>query len=76
MGNGAVSLGGGTGAGEGAGVGMEVPAVRESVDGGRGGSWNEEEEASCPLLEELPNEDRRSKAIVKESVRRCHGRTD
>lgn len=65
MGNGAGSLGGGIGAGEDAGAGMEVPAVRESVEGGRGGSWNEEEEARRPLLEELRNEEGRSTAIVE-----------
>ena len=33
------SLGGGTGGrGAGAGAGMDVPVVRESVDGGSGGS--------------------------------------
>ncbi len=56
-GNGARSLGGGIGAGEEAGVEMGVPAVRESVEGGRGGSWIEEEEA------------RGSEVIVEKSVR-------
>jgi len=67
LGNGAGSFGGGTGAAEGAGVGMEVPVVRECVDGGSGGSWNEEEEARRPLLIKLPNDGRRSEAIVEES---------
>ncbi len=56
-GNGAGSLGGGIGAGEEAGVEMGMPAVRESVEGGRGGSWIEEEEA------------RGSEVIVEKSVR-------
>lgn len=63
------SLGGGIGAGKGAGAGMEVPAVSDSVDGGKGGSWNEDEEARRPPWEELAKDARRSEAIVGKSVR-------
>ena len=71
------SLGGGTGGnaaklGEiGAGAGMEVPLVREVVDGGKGGSLYEEEEDGRPLsvderdvLEEALNDRRWSEAMA------------
>lgn len=43
------SLGGGIGDGEAAGAGIDVPAVRESVDAGSGGNWKEDDEARRPL---------------------------
>ncbi len=48
------SLGGGTGGrGAGAGAGMDVPDVRESVDGGSGGSVYDADDARRPLVEVL-----------------------
>lgn len=48
------SLGGGTGGrGAGAGAGIDVPVVRESVDGGSGGSGYDPDDARPPLLELL-----------------------
>lgn len=48
------SLGGGTGGrGAGAGAGMDVPVVRESVDGGSGGSAYDPDDSRRSLLEVL-----------------------
>ena len=48
------SLGGGTGGrGAGAGAGMDVPVVRESVEGGSGGSVYDVDDARWSLLEVL-----------------------
>ena len=48
------SLGGGTGGrGAGEGAGMDVPDVRESVEGGSGGKVYEADDARRPLLEVL-----------------------
>ena len=69
-GAGGVKLGGGSGA-EGAlvGGGIEVPDVRESVDGGRGGRYIEDVDARQPLLmEAAPKEERCSVAMVQIAV--------
>ena len=48
------SLGGGTGGrGAGAGAGIDVPVVRESVEGGSGGSVYDADDSRRPLLEVL-----------------------
>ena len=69
IGMGAKSFGGGRGAGDmdagGGGAGMEVSDASDSVDGGRGGSWNEEEDALRALVREAaPKDERRSEAIA------------
>ena len=48
------SLGGGTGGrGAGAGAGMDVPVVRDSVEGGSGGNVYDADDGRRPLLEVL-----------------------
>lgn len=64
------SLGGGSAAeGTVVGGGMEVPDASESVDGGRGGNWNEDEDARRALrpllMEEAPIDERRSVAMAQ-----------
>ena len=67
------SLGGGIGGEADAGAGIEVRLESESVDGGRGGRWIDEEDNRRALWMELaPKEDRRSEAIAKRSVRGCN----
>ena len=61
------SFGGGSGAGgTDAGGGIEVPETSESVDGGRGGNWNEPDDARRALpIEEAPRDERRSVAMAQ-----------
>ena len=55
------SLGGGTGGrGAGAGAGMDVPAVRESVEGGSGGSVYDARRSLLEVLDDAPTEGRGS----------------